>query len=53
MRKSIQKVRVYSYVKFSEKDNGSGPKSLSAPLRELRGAEPPLKKSNTSDFDET
>ena len=45
-------MRVYSYVKISEEDNGSGPKSLGAPLRELWGAEPPLKNSNVSDLDE-
>ena len=43
---------MYSYVEFSEEDSESGPKSLSAPLRELWGAEPPLKNSNTSDLDE-
>ena len=31
IRESIYKLKVYSYVKFSEEDNGSGPESLSAP----------------------
>ena len=44
--------KTLNYVKFSEEDNGSGPKSLGAPLRELWGAEPPLKNSNVSDLDE-
>ena len=31
------------YVKFPEEENGGGLESLGAPVRELWGAEPPLK----------
>ena len=35
-RTSIYKQKVYSYVKFFEENNGSKPKSLSAPVKEWR-----------------
>ena len=40
-RESTYKLKVYSCVEFSEEDNGSGPESLGAPLRGLKGAQPP------------
>ena len=53
IREATYKLTEYSYAKLSDEANASGAESQCAPLRELWGAEPPLKNSNTSDFDET
>ena len=52
VKKFTKKLKVYSYVKFSEEDNGSSSEPLSAPLRELWGAEPPFENSNIFNLDE-